>query len=146
MYFLFFIFFWFTLSFIFFRDMTYLRFLYCTRHSHIASCTYLICNATRKKKSSFIIVVSCKANNLLGGSLTCASRKSFVRRRTCPLCRVPGTLRFKNSFFSSLKYIHNIHERGSRAIKRGTRWTKNKMNAFSTQVFHRKKRRVFFFV
>lgn len=27
---------------------TYLRFLYCTRHSRIASCTYLICNATTK--------------------------------------------------------------------------------------------------
>lgn len=27
-------------------EKTYLRFLYCTRHSRIASCTYLICNAT----------------------------------------------------------------------------------------------------
>ena len=29
---------------------TYLLFLYCTRHSRIASCTYLICNATTENR------------------------------------------------------------------------------------------------
>jgi len=63
---------------LFIRKETYLRFLYCTHHSRIASCTYLICNATTKV--FFIMWISCPTI-----CLTCSSdrQNNQTLRNSC---------------------------------------------------------------